>query len=445
VTCFDTDVFISRRRDGALTPEERRELASHLAECPSCRRRAQGLDAAMGALGELPAAAPPAGLRDGVLARVASPPRLRFALVPLAAGLLIGFSTAYVLLVRPSDHGPGTTDHGLSDHGSRTTDHGRSDAVTLELRDHARRTDAFVRQAAALGDSDAPLLLAEYAVSDLGPRTRRLDPEEVPDDYADRILRPLAPVVAALDRGDAAALRDLRSVGADAAFRATLASYSGPAAPEEPAVPAVAGAELRDFLRAKAFYYAGRPGEALSAFESFRARHPGSALADDAMFWMARAAAETGSYERALPLYIEIAPGPWLDDAERERMRSLAGSLRSRLDSGAPLDVRLPPGLDLDEIVNAVLRGETPNLPAGTTTSVFQSVRMPLDADALAAFRAIAARHRGLTLRDLGGGDWEVTVAMSAVKRIREDAEVREAFAKVGKRFPFLFPSEKGR
>ncbi|MEK7466595.1 MAG: tetratricopeptide repeat protein [Planctomycetota bacterium] len=443
MSCAETVDLLSRRRDNALAPGQRRALATHLADCPACRRRAQELDTAMTALWDLPAAAPQA-LRDGVYSKLAAP-RLSWSLLPLAAGLLIGFTSAYLFVVKqgsPPPHSrlPTPVSQLPPSHPLPPTDY------TLQLSDHARRADAFVRQAAALGDDGATFLQADYSLSDLGPRTRRLAAAPVPDEYSKRILQPLGPVVEALDRRDPAALAAVRRIGSDAGFRETLASYAGRSSEPSPvAVPEISDGELKDFLQAKSLFYAGRPGEALSRFQDFRARHPESPFADDAAFWMARAAAESGDYARALPLYIEVSDAIWLDPTELERLKSCAGALQLRLDAGATLDVQLPGDLDLNEILRDILANQVPHLPAGTITAVYQVVRTQLDKATLAALERISARYPALKVRDCGKGEWEITVPTSQVPKMREDAAVAEDLKAAEKKLPFLFKALKIR
>ncbi|KAF0243400.1 MAG: hypothetical protein FD180_3440 [Planctomycetota bacterium] len=432
--CAEIVELLSRRRDNTLASEPRRALAAHLSECPDCRRRAQELDTAMTALWDLPAAAAPQALRDGVYAKLAAP-RVTRALLPLAAGLLIGFTSAYLFVVKGNDPRPrSTVSEVRPSYPLPTTDY------QLQLRDHARRADAFVRQAAALDADGESFLQADYKLSDLGPRTRKLAEAEVPAEYSKRILEPLAPVVEALDRRDPGALAAVRRVGSDAGFRETLASWTGSAADASPiALPDISDAELRDFLQAKSLYYAGRPGESLTRFQDFRTRHPGSPFADDAAFWMARAAAESGDFARALPLYIEISDAIWLDPTELARLKTCAGALQTRLDSGATLDVQLPPDLDLNEILRDILSNEVPHLPAGALTTVIQVMRTPLDKATLAALQRIAVKYPALKVRDCGKGEWEITVPTTQLPKMRGDAEIAEDLKAAEKKFPFLF------
>jgi anti-sigma-K factor RskA len=100
----------------ALDDDERAEFERHLAECPTCRAEVEGLREAAAGLAELTEVAPPASLRDKVLADVASvrplPPvlaprtsrRRRWAplVAAAAAVVLVGGGLAWHPWDRPS-------------------------------------------------------------------------------------------------------------------------------------------------------------------------------------------------------------------------------------------------------------------------------------------------------------------------------------------------------
>jgi anti-sigma factor RsiW len=74
----------------ALDDLERAAFERHLAECPACQQEVAGLQEAAGLLGALAATAPPASLRDSVLAGIATvrplPPEVERPTLPATAG-----------------------------------------------------------------------------------------------------------------------------------------------------------------------------------------------------------------------------------------------------------------------------------------------------------------------------------------------------------------------
>lgn len=62
--------LLSARLDGALTPEEERELEEHLAACPDCRAVGAQLSALQGAFPELEEVPAPEGFTRGVMERI---------------------------------------------------------------------------------------------------------------------------------------------------------------------------------------------------------------------------------------------------------------------------------------------------------------------------------------------------------------------------------------
>ena len=62
--------LLSARLDGALTPEEARELEEHLSRCPECRAAGAQLAALQSAFRDLEDVPPPEGFAQGVMGRI---------------------------------------------------------------------------------------------------------------------------------------------------------------------------------------------------------------------------------------------------------------------------------------------------------------------------------------------------------------------------------------
>jgi hypothetical protein len=72
MNCGLVEELYTAYREGELEPQEAREFAAHLRECPRCAAEVEALDAVVTAMRDLRPVVPPPGLRERVLDAVAA-------------------------------------------------------------------------------------------------------------------------------------------------------------------------------------------------------------------------------------------------------------------------------------------------------------------------------------------------------------------------------------